>query len=253
MKEMLFGAVPETSTEYVDLGEAGIWAKCNVGAISPEECGTYFSWGNIEGVTMVGNTNSVNVSIEQVVESLNNVFGPDGMTFTVEGLEQELQQIGMSIDGFTAYITNYSFDQENYAKTAGGGLSTGSTFDSKYDAATANMDGTVEVSGVTKTWRMPTINEFQKLITNTTQTGDTVNGVSGMRFTSKTNENSIFIPFAGSCIDSLLVDEGLGGLVWSSSDAEETIALCLRVHSSGASSSNGFARFGGMPVRAVLA
>jgi uncharacterized protein (TIGR02145 family) len=36
---------------YVDLGlPSGLkWAKCNVGASSPEEDGLYFSWGNTEG------------------------------------------------------------------------------------------------------------------------------------------------------------------------------------------------------------
>lgn len=35
--------------DYVDMGEAGIWATCNVGANSPEEYGLYFAWGETEG------------------------------------------------------------------------------------------------------------------------------------------------------------------------------------------------------------
>ena len=33
--------------EYVDLGlpSGTLWATCNVGALSPEECGEYFAWG----------------------------------------------------------------------------------------------------------------------------------------------------------------------------------------------------------------
>ena len=34
--------------EYVDMGEAGIWATCNVGASTPEGTGTYFTWGETE-------------------------------------------------------------------------------------------------------------------------------------------------------------------------------------------------------------
>ena len=36
--------------EYVDLGlcSGQRWAACNVGAISPEEYGDYFSWGELE-------------------------------------------------------------------------------------------------------------------------------------------------------------------------------------------------------------
>lgn len=31
------------------MGEAGIWATCNVGATKPEEYGDYFAWGETEG------------------------------------------------------------------------------------------------------------------------------------------------------------------------------------------------------------
>ena len=43
----------------VDLGlpSGTIWAKCNVGASSPEEYGLYFSWGNV-----IGNTASAGAS-----------------------------------------------------------------------------------------------------------------------------------------------------------------------------------------------
>ena len=32
----------------IDMGEAGIWTCCNVGANSPEEYGGYYAWGEIE-------------------------------------------------------------------------------------------------------------------------------------------------------------------------------------------------------------
>lgn len=34
--------------EAVDMGDAGIWASCNVGANSPEEFGDYYMWGSIK-------------------------------------------------------------------------------------------------------------------------------------------------------------------------------------------------------------
>lgn len=37
--------------KYVDMGDAGIWATCNVGASKPEEAGLYFQWGDTEGYT----------------------------------------------------------------------------------------------------------------------------------------------------------------------------------------------------------
>lgn len=42
---------PDVSTdehEYVDLGLSVKWATCNVGANTPEECGNYFAWGEVE-------------------------------------------------------------------------------------------------------------------------------------------------------------------------------------------------------------
>lgn len=59
------------------------------------------------------------------------------------------------------------------------------TLSSSHDAAIVNMgDG----------WRMPTKDEVMELINGTTQTAETLNNVSGIRFTSKVNTNSIFIP-----------------------------------------------------------
>lgn len=53
------------------------------------------------------------------------------------------------------------------------------------DAATANYGG-----------RMPTEEEWQELLNNTTSTWTTINGVNGRRFTGP-NGNSIFLPAAG--------------------------------------------------------
>lgn len=42
---------PFNGYEYVDLGlpSGTLWAKCNVGATSPEEIGLYFAWGEVIG------------------------------------------------------------------------------------------------------------------------------------------------------------------------------------------------------------
>jgi hypothetical protein len=41
--------------DYVDLGLSVKWATCNVGAISPEQNGNYFAWGETSGRTDYGN------------------------------------------------------------------------------------------------------------------------------------------------------------------------------------------------------
>ena len=46
-------------------------------------------------------------------------------------------------------------------------------------------------------WRMPTKDDFQELLDNCTSAYATVNGVSGLRFTSRINGESIFLPNVG--------------------------------------------------------
>ena len=65
--------------------------------------------------------------------------------------------------------------------------------------------------------RIPSKEEFQELIDNTTSTWETLNGVKGRRFTSKTNGNSIFVPAAGDCGDGSVIIDYSSGSLWSSS------------------------------------
>ncbi len=74
------------------------------------------------------------------------------------------------------------------------------------DAATANWG-----SG----WRMPTEEEWEELLDNTTVTWTTQNGVNGRLFTA-TNGNSLFLPAAGARWDGELGNVGSGNY-WSSS------------------------------------
>ena len=43
------GKDPFNGYDYVDMGDAGYWATCNVGASKPEEYGNYFAWGETIG------------------------------------------------------------------------------------------------------------------------------------------------------------------------------------------------------------
>ena len=82
----------------------------------------------------------------------------------------------------------------------------------KYDAATANMGDS---------WRMPTIYEIRKLVTECTWTWTSVNGVSGYEVTGSTG-NSIFLPAAGYYSGSSLSSAGSDGYYWCSTPFKGT-------------------------------
>ena len=108
-------------------------------------------------------------------------------------------------DGNTSYSAN-AFNQVKDTACPNGILA------KEYDAAAQIMGGD---------WRMPTDADFQELLSGTTDewiADYKGTGVSGRKFTSKTDESKyIFIPAAGSCSDGSVYGVGDYGYVWSSS------------------------------------
>ena len=101
-------------------------------------------------------------------------------------------------------------------------------------------------------WRMPTEAEFQELLSGTTNEWMQVNGVNGIKFTSRTDTSKyIFIPAAGFCSDGSVnnVDRGY---VWSSSlnTSSPNYAWGLYFDSGYCGMSHHY-RYGGLPVRGV--
>lgn len=82
-KEELY--IDTNGYDYVDMGEAGIWASCNIGANSPEDPGLYFAWGETKGYTS-----------EQIQEKEHS-FDQDNYKF---GTEDNITKYN-SIDGLT--------------------------------------------------------------------------------------------------------------------------------------------------------
>lgn len=78
--------------------------------------------------------------------------------------------------------------------------------------------------------RMPSQEELQELIDNTNGTLETLNGVNGRRFTSKTNSNSIFVPAAGYYSNGSVYYVGSDGDLWSSSLDESSSRYALGVY-----------------------
>ena len=112
--------------------------------------------------------------------------------------------------------------------TSGKPYNAGETLDFDDDAAHINMGGV---------WRMPTNDELQELIDNTTQKVETINEVQGMMFTSNINEHQLFIPFAGYWYedDGGFIESGSYAFVWSSQvfPYHVGIAYLLYCYSSG--------------------
>ena len=117
----------------------------------------------------------------------------------------------------------------------------GKSFD---DAARANWGGN---------WRLPTKAECDELVNNCNFQWTTQNGVKGMRFTSKRNGNSIFLPAAGGRCGTSTDYAGELGNFWSSTPYDsERSAYYLYSGSEGSAGTHWLSRLNGHPVRPVL-
>lgn len=98
---------------------------------------------------------------------------------------------------------DYKFgDYPNFTKYA----NAGEALNLEDDAANVHMGGD---------WHIPTPEQVEELINNTTSTWTTQDGVKGRLFTSKKNDKSIFIPAAGVAWDGSLSLSGDFGYIWS--------------------------------------
>ena len=148
---------------------------------------------------------------------------------------------------------NKQFDWDYYKFSINGSHSnfskyttTGAKLDLVDDAANANMGGD---------WHMPTPEQINELINNTTNTWTTQDGVNGRLFTSKKDASkSIFIPAAGYAWDDLIDLSGSYGGIWSSMSGTHYVdgGQYLRFNSSGVSLGSYGYRYGGLSVRGVI-
>ena len=84
----------------------------------------------------------------------------------------------------------------------------GAKLDLEDDAANFNMGGD---------WHIPTPEQCQELIDNTTSEWTTLDDVNGRLFTSKKDSSkSIFIPATDIALEGSINGNGDGGLIWSS-------------------------------------
>ena len=120
----------------------------------------------------------------------------------------------------------------------------------EYDAASQIMGGE---------WRMPTMDEFEELLDNTTHpwvTDFKGTGVKGVKFTSKTDPSKyIFLPASGSRSGSSFINKDFGGYFWCSSleTSDPIYALNAELYSRSMSANYSLQeRYFGNSVRGVL-
>ena len=143
----------------VDLGLSVKWASCNVGASSPEERGDYFAWGETDA---------------------KKNYEWSTLKYCTPKYAYTKYTKGVCL--FSKYVKLNDVELWN-----GGGAPDNKTrLELADDAARANWGGA---------WRTPTRKEWNELITECTWTWTEQRGERGYKVTSKTNGNSIFLPF----------------------------------------------------------
>ena len=143
---------------------------------------------------------------------------------------------------FASDESDYKFGvYPNYSKYT----TKGATLDLEDDAVHVNWGGD---------WHMPTPEQIQELLDNTTSEWTTQDGVNGRLFTSKSNPSkSIFIPAAGDAWGGSVQGSGDNGYVWSSMlNAEYVFYGQLLSFGSGGVGLDGDYRCYGFSVRGVI-
>ena len=155
--------------EYVDLGLPSglLWAACNVGSCTHEGYGKFFAWGE--------------TASKKAYCWSHYAFAQDPDPDDNDTIHWE-----QGDDGPNLWLTKYN-TQETWCPES-------SSYDDKTILESVD-DAALAIMG--EGWRTPTKAEWNELIAGTTPTRDEVNGIGGIRFTSKVNSNSIFLPFAG--------------------------------------------------------
>lgn len=158
--------------------------------------------------------------------SKQEVIYGDIMDFTTE-VDDELPRcvtdLGLSVD-WACYNVGAAKEYD-YGKYFAWGEKSAKK---EYTAKTYKMPSKSNIAGDTdydvattwnnkqnKGWRMPTKDEIQELIDNCDMEWVTVHKIKGMKFTSKINGNSIFLPAAGNKYGTKTYSNGIGGCYWS--------------------------------------
>lgn len=189
----------------------------------PEESGLYFAWGEDKGYVVTPEGDAYEGSYDVIITNADG--SQTEKTFARDYSDYK-------------YYENDAFTKYNSTS----GLTT-----------LANEDDGCYLAE--KEMRMPTLADFQELISGTTQLWtDNYDGrgIKGMTFTSKTNGNSIFVPAVGGVDRGKLTGLGYECYLWSSSLSSSSVGEAVVFNSfSNSSVLVAVSRFFGIPLRAV--
>ena len=181
----------ETTQKPVDLGLSVQWASMNLGATKPEEYGDYYGWG-----CLLPYASSAYVNWTQYFHRLGGT-----------NRNYQSTDCGTSTDPLRNYVNN----QISIAGT-------------EWDAATYRLGGK---------WRMPTLAEIKELYDNCTHewvyANDDKKEVIGIKFTTKDQSQSIYIPSPGGLIGNSIYAPTWLGYYWSANPFNNQRAQCLQL------------------------
>lgn len=163
-----------------------LWAKCNLGATKPEEYGDYYAWGEVS---------SYCISQDPLVwkEGKEGGYCPQSYSWA---------------NGYLECLTKYCFSYTPTYWNGDGEPDNKSTLEPEDDAVCVSKGGD---------WRMPTLGELSAVRGCCDWTWTNLNGVAGYLGKCRRNENTIFLPAAGSMVGTKLKNAGTVGTYWSSS------------------------------------
>lgn len=152
---------PTNGYDYIDMGEAGIWATCNVGANKPESFGLYFAWGETIGYSDNNSGKLFNWSDYKLSKGANSTI--------------------------IKYCNNSSYGENGYTDYL-------TILEPEDDACVANMGGNWRIPTQENFQKLCDLCIIEK-IQNYNESG-----VSGDLFTLKTDKSKqLFFPNTGYC------------------------------------------------------
>ena len=253
---------------YIDMGAAGKWGYCNVGAFLPEDYGRYFIWGETTGI---------------VPNSDNTFTFPDEKYFTAENHTWDKTKgfsfanspwtDGVFVDSSTKNVFTKYTTSNVYAKSGNADMKT--RLDPADDAACANWG---------ENWCMPTIGAYAtaditKLVDACCPGGYSSGTISNPPTTTKvpmsqgiyfydvagsTGEegfyfvdeagNKLFFPDAGfgNGTDHILGSGNYWGSTFGTDDGKDFLGCSINFDSSGVKPQNCSKRMYGFTIRPIL-